>query len=235
MFFYFHFNVYLFILIFILDFGWKRCVIRSAIVLLGVVVGESVPRFDIVMSLIGGTLTGPLLFVLPPIMYAKAKALKQQAKKQQIAVQSAAECRSSDENIIDPRAHSQSVHYGFRDNGTKNRKCIYYSNDEENTTSGDDQHCEDKSEKTKGENIALVDATVPEKSLKRKLDRPIVLTEEQTSKIISNKIVHWFGYFVVIIGILITVSSTYINIKNTIRFVKFTPPCIVNATMAAHF
>ncbi|KAG6798144.1 proton-coupled amino acid transporter 4 isoform X1 [Apis mellifera caucasica] len=39
------------------NFGWKRCLIRSAIVFLGVAVGESVPRFDIVMVLIGGSLT----------------------------------------------------------------------------------------------------------------------------------------------------------------------------------
>jgi vesicular inhibitory amino acid transporter len=48
---------------------------RSAVVFLGVALGESVPRFDIVMSLIGGTLTGPLIFILPPLIYSKLRGL----------------------------------------------------------------------------------------------------------------------------------------------------------------
>lgn len=43
---------------------------------LAVFVAESVPRFDIVMSLIGGTLTAPLVFILPPLFYLKMIHLK---------------------------------------------------------------------------------------------------------------------------------------------------------------
>lgn len=38
---------------------------------MAIVIAESVPRFDLVMSLIGGTLTGPLVFILPPLFYIK--------------------------------------------------------------------------------------------------------------------------------------------------------------------
>lgn len=53
------------------EFSWKRCVIRSCLVFLAVLIGEILPRFDVVMSLIGGTLTGPLIFILPPLFYTK--------------------------------------------------------------------------------------------------------------------------------------------------------------------
>lgn len=35
------------------------------------VIAESVPNFDLVMSIIGGTLTSPLVFFLPPLIYVK--------------------------------------------------------------------------------------------------------------------------------------------------------------------
>lgn len=59
---------------------------RSGIMALGVALGESVPRFDVVMALIGGSLTGPLVFVLPPLMYARAKRLKAAATRNQRAI-----------------------------------------------------------------------------------------------------------------------------------------------------
>lgn len=46
----------------------------------------------------------------------------------------------------------------------------------------------------------------------------------------QERAINYFGCFIVTIGIAITLSSTYINILNTIRYVRFTPPCIINAT-----
>ncbi|XP_044013687.1 amino acid transporter AVT1C [Aphidius gifuensis] len=226
------------------NFGWKRCAMRSAIVLLGVIVGESVPRFDIVMALIGGTLTGPLVFVLPPIMYAKAKALKEKAKKIKIHhdIQSATECHSSEDNVIDEKAHSQSIHYRFNDKNPDNHKCVYYANNNNNNKDHEQDDLAGPSnfrKKLKIDNIGLVETPPPPQdsnklsTYKSVQSRPIAIAEKDTSNI--DLIVDWFGYFVVFLGILITLSSTYINIKNTIRFVRFTPPCIVNASIAAHF
>lgn len=63
---------------FSLDFTWKRCVVRSSVILLAVLLGEAVPRFDLVMGLIGGALTGPLMFILPPLFYARLRAMQPQ-------------------------------------------------------------------------------------------------------------------------------------------------------------
>ncbi|XP_055587612.1 uncharacterized protein LOC129740050 [Uranotaenia lowii] len=58
------------------DFTFKRCIIRSILVWLAVLIAEILPRFDVVMSIIGGTLTGPLIFILPPLFYQKMTSLE---------------------------------------------------------------------------------------------------------------------------------------------------------------
>jgi len=82
----------------------------------------------------------------------------------------------------------------------------------------------------------LIDATEPTRSRIRKFTND---SQEQTAETVVKrknvwnleKAINYFDYFIVTIGIVITLSSTYINIWNTIRYVRFTPPCIINATM----
>ncbi|KAJ8955546.1 hypothetical protein NQ318_001376, partial [Aromia moschata] len=64
------------------EFNSKRCVLRSILNLLAILLAESVPRFDIVMSFIGGTLTGPLIFTLPPLFYIKVLELQTKREEQ---------------------------------------------------------------------------------------------------------------------------------------------------------
>ncbi|ETN65440.1 vesicular inhibitory amino acid transporter [Anopheles darlingi] len=58
------------------DFTLKRCIIRSTLVWCGVLIAEILPRFDLVMGIIGGTLTGPLIFILPPLFYQRMLELE---------------------------------------------------------------------------------------------------------------------------------------------------------------
>lgn len=51
--------------------------VRSVLVALAVCIGELVPKFDLIMGLIGGTLTGPLIFILPPLFYSKIIRMEQ--------------------------------------------------------------------------------------------------------------------------------------------------------------
>ena len=105
----------IFFLICLTAFGWKRVAMRSAVVFLGVAVGESVPRFDIVMSLIGGTLTGPLVFVLPPLMYSRARELRVSVLGLRRASAPEFLCcgperRAGDTDVFsDPRVHSRYI------------------------------------------------------------------------------------------------------------------------------
>lgn len=60
------------------DFTFKRCLIRSTLVCLAVLLGELLPKFDIVMGVIGGTLTGPLIFILPPLFHTRMLKLERE-------------------------------------------------------------------------------------------------------------------------------------------------------------
>lgn len=58
------------------DFSVKRVVIRTTIVALQVVISEFLPNFDALMDIVGGTITGPLVFILPPLLYRRMVQLE---------------------------------------------------------------------------------------------------------------------------------------------------------------
>ncbi|CAH1183550.1 unnamed protein product [Phaedon cochleariae] len=58
------------------EFNTKRCILRTTLTILAIVIAESVPQFDLVMSLIGGAFVAPFAFILPPIMFLKMKSLR---------------------------------------------------------------------------------------------------------------------------------------------------------------
>ncbi|XP_046980111.1 amino acid transporter AVT1B [Schistocerca americana] len=62
-------------------FGWQRALLRTALVGLAVLAAEGVPRFDLLMGLVGGALTGPLMLLLPPLVYARLRTLQDQARR----------------------------------------------------------------------------------------------------------------------------------------------------------
>ena len=45
---------------------------------LAVLIGEFIPKFDLIMGVVGGTLTGPLIFILPPLFYTKMLQLEKE-------------------------------------------------------------------------------------------------------------------------------------------------------------
>ncbi|KAG8179262.1 hypothetical protein JTE90_006160 [Oedothorax gibbosus] len=51
------------------EFNYKRCLIRSTIVGLVLLIGYAVPHFDKILNLIGGSTMTLLTFILPPIFY----------------------------------------------------------------------------------------------------------------------------------------------------------------------
>jgi len=54
-----------------IEFTWKRCVLRTVIVGLVLLVAILIPRFDVIMSLIGGSVFSLLAFVFPVMFYNK--------------------------------------------------------------------------------------------------------------------------------------------------------------------
>lgn len=56
---------------FFLDYHWKRCVLRTLMVFVMVFIGETIPRFGKILSLVGGSTITLLTFVLPPYFYMR--------------------------------------------------------------------------------------------------------------------------------------------------------------------
>ncbi|KAK9892898.1 hypothetical protein WA026_022578 [Henosepilachna vigintioctopunctata] len=53
------------------SFNWKRCFARTLIVVGVVCLGETIPKFSKILSLVGGSTIALLTFVLPPYFYMK--------------------------------------------------------------------------------------------------------------------------------------------------------------------
>ncbi|XP_034191231.1 solute carrier family member mahogany isoform X3 [Osmia lignaria lignaria] len=167
-------------------FGWKRCAIRSAVVFLGVAVGESVPRFDIVMALIGGSLTGVPNAEYHRYSYFYYDDLEEEFEEIVDYDDTLSSAKTSEGLLMTRRSHDHEP--------------------------------------------IFIDANRPFKVCRR-----TTVSEESVPKVKMNcnfrRWNQWFSYLVVLFGIVVTISSTYINVKNTIRYVQFTPPCIVNVTV----
>lgn len=43
--------------------------------MLAVLLAEMLPRFDLVMGLLGGLFTGPITFIIPPLLYCKLRSM----------------------------------------------------------------------------------------------------------------------------------------------------------------
>ncbi|XP_071547073.1 uncharacterized protein [Panulirus ornatus] len=58
------------------EFGWRRCVVRTGLVLLEVLAGLTVPDFRVILNLVGGSTITLMSFVLPPLCYLRLSAVK---------------------------------------------------------------------------------------------------------------------------------------------------------------
>jgi len=68
------------------------------------------------MALIGGSLTGSLVFVLPPLIYTRALALKEKSShvvEKRTYSGSRKRFNGEEQLLMDPAAHSRSIYYGF--------------------------------------------------------------------------------------------------------------------------
>ncbi|XP_055904397.1 proton-coupled amino acid transporter 3 [Eupeodes corollae] len=58
------------------SFSMKRVLIRSSLIGFEVLLGEFVPKFDVIVGIIGGTIIAPLMFILPPLLYSKIQEME---------------------------------------------------------------------------------------------------------------------------------------------------------------
>uniref|UniRef100_A0A7E4VYT4 Aa_trans domain-containing protein n=1 Tax=Panagrellus redivivus TaxID=6233 RepID=A0A7E4VYT4_PANRE len=62
------------------NFGWKRCVVRTIVLGLVIFVAESIPAFDSVLDLVGGSTLCLTSIVFPVLFYTKLSALQRRNK-----------------------------------------------------------------------------------------------------------------------------------------------------------
>lgn len=53
------------------EYHWKRSVLRTCMMAVMLFVGETIPRFGKILSLVGGSTVTLLTFVFPPYFYMK--------------------------------------------------------------------------------------------------------------------------------------------------------------------
>lgn len=194
------------------------------------------------MILIGGSLTGLLVFVFPPLLYSKIIALKTKSIRSLTPeVYSGSErCQNSKDMSTNPRIHSKSIYYGVLSvpRTEYHRYSYVYYNELENEL---DEIMDYENDIIDSEKFFMtkriydnkpifIDASQPNNVYKQ-----IVIPEDPISGSITyynyKKWNNCFSYLIVLFGIVITISSTYINMKNTIHYVQFTPSCIMNVTI----
>lgn len=111
-----------------LEFSLKRCLVRSLLVAFAVSIGEIVPKFDLVMGVIGGTLTGPLIFILPPLFYMKITKMERLYDEEMLRQQ--LDRIALDDDSEDDRLINKSRYGTFKNSNNMNKnvwqKCIYY-------------------------------------------------------------------------------------------------------------
>lgn len=185
--------------------------------LFAVLIGESVPRFDLVMGLIGGALTGPLTFILPPLFYARLRAMQPQPEFICTSYQKY-DPDSNHVTILDlPKTVDEYEQWYSADEITAdedpNRKIDYYG------TEPNVKHFEQSSL------------------------GGIMLFRDRISDIISldnypaiGPMTFWervVTIVIVLLGVTATALSTYYTLIDTIRYSTFVPPCLVNISIAS--
>ncbi|XP_054264435.1 uncharacterized protein LOC128987555 isoform X2 [Macrosteles quadrilineatus] len=205
------------------DFTWKRCVVRSCVILLAVLLGEAVPRFDLVMGLIGGALTGPLMFILPPLFYARLRAMQPQPTF--IAANSTLVGKGLKNNLVT----LLDIHTTVDSYEDLRREAVL----------------------VEGYGTFQDPSQVPHESSRRPIPDPphnfvvqnLLYFRDRMLGLVSldnypaiGPLTFWERMFTVCLvgfGASATVLSTFYTMRDTITYATFVPPCLVNVTLAS--
>lgn len=71
---------------------------------MAVTIAELLPQFDLVMGIIGGTLTGPLIFILPPMFYRRLIGMEKDFDENNQRETNVLMMANSYENLLDHKS-----------------------------------------------------------------------------------------------------------------------------------
>lgn len=208
-----------------------RCLLRTSLIFLSVILSEIVPRFDLIMGLVGGSMMGPLMFILPPLFYARLRAMEPQTDLEQILPQTTDDIITLALGTSSPNYKTIKKYYGIKNKNNKkikqkadNKKYCKYSYDRLPTDEIDDDIGQTESirpsfiykfvRRIKNNFVKLFDLDDYPKI------GPMVVWEKMKMATI------------VCAGFMATFLSTFYSLREAINYARFTPPCILNVTAA---
>ncbi|XP_046973426.1 amino acid transporter AVT1B-like [Vanessa cardui] len=192
------------------EFGIQRCLLRSGIVAFAVFLGESVPRFDLVMSLVGSTLTGPLMFIFPPLFFLRLCYKRHQIKTSAMAQ------NSKKKSVRFSDSHANNGGNSNQNGGSSNQNG---GNDNQN---GSDQ------------------AKYPLLVHRAQTKYRTFINEYVDMKAdidMNDYAVKWYdvllAVIVMLMGVAATIVATYTSWSSAVESSGFSQPCLLNSTAAA--
>lgn len=203
-----------------------------------VIIGEAVPRFDLVMGLLGGALTGPLMFILPPIIHYRLRSILW--RKQLIA---RLEKYQTDPGVIlrgellrKTTLPPHQLTYSPNAFGLVTNE-MAESGDFETPSSTDSQPpslrlpAEDDFSFPPPATLFDPPPRAP-RSLGRQL---LALVSTEVDDVVTNLSFFelCFTFVIVGAGIMATLVATYYALVGNIAYANFAPPCIVNVNEAS--
>ncbi|XP_075233164.1 uncharacterized protein LOC142331271 isoform X2 [Lycorma delicatula] len=217
------------------EFNWLRCLLRTSLVLLSVMLSEIVPRFDLIMGLVGGSMMGPIMFILPPLFYARLRAMEPQPDLESIIPQTTDDVITmtlgSKDYVTTPITKKQYYYLKTSKNeqNVKSTKKNIHKYSYEKLPNDENEDNEVVSAQT---SCLLIDFFVRScKKIKNNFLNLVSL--DNYSKI--GPLVVWERIITAIIvfcGIVATFLSTYYSLTEAINYTRFTPPCFINVTAA---
>lgn len=199
------------------EFSWRRCVLRSSLVAVMVLLGEAVPRFDLVMGLIGGSLTGPLMFVMPPLFYARLRRMSWRARLLRPPPWQPYNkpLLEADETSLDKEKEAVRLMLATDRYPVGQQHPDGYQPYHDQTLQSSRRHR----------------STSP---WYRRLLDPDCLSLETCLG--AGPLSGWemvLTSLTVFAGATATVAATFFSIRDTLRYATFTPPCLTNVTQAS--
>ncbi|BES92977.1 Vesicular inhibitory amino acid transporter [Nesidiocoris tenuis] len=201
--------------------SWQRCVLRTSVVIGIVAVGEVVPRFDLIMSLIGAVLMGQLMFLVPPVVYVKLRKMQMDFSL------------SSQPSPAPPRRFFGYGTVGLALRPEDSALLEYHgradvADSHPRLPSGDGTRSPSRRRMSPGlPPVSRPHTTLDSISdlfrLDAWADRPIPLTVCEKSSC----------FLLVLSGLVATATSTYFAVLGTLEYANFAPPCIINVTLAS--
>lgn len=211
------------------------------------------------MGLTGGLLTGPLMFILPPILYAKFRSILHQKKirTELKKLHLINKYKEAQRDVI--RMKGPYHEAAFYEVEKQHGKVGSFQKNYKTISNEIGRFLYSKSDYLEDEEIEQCLQLEPEKNLLKnqvRIEALKLLQKEERQELLRIKLKDYskkvfsfddclqgntFTLFekcaclmIIALGTLATIAATYFSVRNTILYAKFTPSCIMNSTAASY-